>query len=109
VEQSPTKVLRDVSAQLGVILSPVDVHTLPPPAQKAVSSIRQQIIDARLEVRDYDLAQTRAEQLALIRPAHERLEALHHSILAVSSHGIFGAADVAHLSAQIQHVISLLK
>jgi len=101
--------LRDVSAQLGAILSPIDLHILPSLTQKAVLPIRQQIIDARLEVRDYELAQTRAEQLALVRPAHERLEALHHSILAASTHGIFGAADVAHLSAQIQHVISLLK
>lgn len=109
MEQSPFKLMRGLSAQLSSILSPIDVHALPMATQKIVLPIRQQIIDAKLEVRDYDLAQTRAEQITYARAGKERLEHLSQSILAASSYDIFSAADVAQLSARIQQVISLLE
>ena len=109
VEQSPFKLMRGLSAQIGTMLSPIDMHALPQAAQKVALPIRRQIIDARLEVRDYDLAQSRAEQLQFARAGKERLELLHESILAASAHGLFSAADVAQLSAQLQQIISLLQ
>jgi hypothetical protein len=97
-----------LGAQISNILSPIDMHALPQATQKVMLPVRQQIIDARLDVRDYELADTRVEQQVLARTAKGRLETLQASILTASSHGIFGAADVAELSARIQQIISKL-
>ncbi len=105
---SPTKLIRDLSTQFSAILSPIDMHTLPMETQKIVLPIRQLIIDARLDVRDYELADTRNEQIRLGIEAKVRLESLQQRVLAASSHSIFGPADVAQISAHIQQIISLL-
>lgn len=106
--RSPLTLMNALGAQIINILSPIDVHDLPQTTQKIIAPIRQQIIDARLDVRDYELAETRVEQQTLARTARERLETVQTSILAGSSEGIFGAADVAELSARIQQIISKL-
>ena len=108
MEQSPFKLMQALSSQLDSLLSRVDTPSLPVAVQKILSPMRQQLVDARLEVRDYDLAQTRAEQFAFARAGKDRLTTLHQTMLAASEHGIFGAADVAQLSARIQQIISLL-
>ena len=109
MEQSPFELMRKLTVQLGGVLSPIDMHAMPQDTQKAALPIRQQLIDARLEVRDYELAETRAEQRKAAEGAKERLETLQQSILAASELGIFSAADVAQFSAQIQQIISLLQ
>ncbi|HSX08005.1 MAG TPA: hypothetical protein VLG11_03880 [Candidatus Saccharimonadales bacterium] len=108
MERSPFKLMQALSGQLNAVFSPIDVHSLPAAAQKVVLPIRQQVIDARLDIRDYEYAQTRAEQLNMAHEAKTRLEGLNKNILAASQHGIFGPADVAQISATIQQIISLL-
>jgi len=108
VEESPLKLIQGLNTQFSAILSPIDTHSLPRETQKVILPIRQHIIDARLDVRDYELAETRAEQIRLRGVAVERLTGLQERLLAASSHGLFGPADVAQISAQIQQIISLL-
>ena len=108
MEGSPLKLMQGLQTQLSAILSPIDMHSLPGETQKIILPVRQQIIDARLDIRDYELAETRAEQIRLRGAAVERLGGLQERVLVASSHGIFGPADVAQISAQIQQIISLL-
>ncbi|HKR82252.1 MAG TPA: hypothetical protein VJR27_04625 [Candidatus Saccharimonadales bacterium] len=104
--QSSAKMMRALGAQLTNLLGPIDVHGLPRETREVVEVIRGQLVDARLDVRDYELAETRAEQQKLASATRERLERLQQHILAASPHGIFGAADVAELSARLQQIIS---
>ena len=108
MEGSPLKLMQGLNTQFSAILSPIDMHSLPRETRELVLPIRQQIIDARLDIRDYELAETRTEQLRLRGSAVERLTGLQERVLTASSHGIFGPADVAQISAHIQQIISLL-
>lgn len=61
--------------------------------------------DARLDVRDYEFAETRDEQAKNAKAARERLAAVRDGILAASQHDIFSAVDVARLSATIDQLL----
>jgi len=63
--------------------------------------LKRDLTDARLDIRDYELAETKAEQQQLGDGASKRLARVEQSILAVSQHDIFSALEVAKLSAQI--------
>ena len=69
--------------------------------QQEVKLLKRDLIDARLDVRDYELAETKAEQRQLGSDATKRLADVQHSILVASQYNIFSAVEVAQLSAQI--------
>lgn len=104
-----TELIRKLSANLNGIVSAVDVDALQRPEREAIQGIRRLLMDVRLDVRDYELAETRAEQLTLAHTAKERLEQLHHSMLRLSEYNILGSVDVAQNSSYIQYIISKLQ
>jgi hypothetical protein len=106
---SPLQLAREIETAIGGIVSRVDVDALPLEQRKMVAELRGLATDARLDARDYDYAETRAEQQALVRESHQRLEQLQKRIVAASSQQLFSAVDVAHLSAQIQQLIAKLQ
>lgn len=74
-----------------------------------MTQIKRQAIDARLEVRDYEYAETRAEQQKSALSANKYLQKLQTNMLKASESNLFSAADVALLSAQIEQIISELQ
>jgi hypothetical protein len=100
---------KELENQLGGILSFIDTDTLPAAERAIVGTIKHQAIDARLEVRDYEYAERRAEQRQSAAAAKKYLEKLQADIVKASESNLFGAADVALLSAHIQHIISELQ
>lgn len=105
---SLTDQAREVGIQITSILSRHDLSELPQEQKQLVNSLSRDVVDARLDVRDYEYAETRAEQLHSAKEARMRLEHLQKTILKVSEQGIFGAVDVAQLSARIQQLIAQL-
>lgn len=103
---SITEIIQKLNANLNGIVSAIDVDALQRPAQEAVQAIRRLMVDVRLDLRDYELAETRAEQQALAIAAKERLTALHDNVLLASDYGIFSSVDVAQNTAYIHHIIS---
>jgi hypothetical protein len=99
---------RELETQVGGIISSYDIGDLPTVQKELLITIKHQLTDARLDVRDYEYAETRAEQLNHAKEAKERLEGLQENILKASESDLFGAIDVAQLSARIQHVITQL-
>ncbi len=74
------------------------------PEQKAVARLSNDLTDARLDIRDYEMSDTRAEQLRHSKQAVARLEKVRKAILALSEYNVFTAVDVAQLSAQLEQI-----
>jgi hypothetical protein len=75
---------------------------LSPDEKKAVASLRRLSADARLDIRDYELSETRSEQIAKAIEARKRLEKLQRNLLAAGN--VFGPADIAQLDAQLAQI-----
>lgn len=100
---------KDLDAQIRSIISHVDLDAMTHDERRTVLDVRRLATDARLDVRDYEYAQTRAEQLVASKEASERLAELHTAILKASEYNVFGAIDVAQLSALIDYLTSSLQ
>ena len=90
------------------ILALIDKDGLPFAEKSTIEQLQRLLTDAKLDVRDYEFADTRAEQLQLAGVAREHLEQVEKSILKASEYNIFSAVDVAAISASLQHIIARL-
>jgi hypothetical protein len=97
---------KELESQISIILSSFDVGELPMQQRDLVTKLKHQLVDAKLDTRDYEYAETRAEQLEHAKAGKKRLRGLLQSILKASEYNLFGAVDVAQLSARIEQLIS---
>lgn len=97
---------KDIESQVVNILATFDLDYLPKQQKELVISIRHQVIDARLDARDYEYAETREEQLRIAKEGKERLTQLEKTILKASEYNVFSAIDTAQISARIGQLIS---
>ncbi len=104
---SPFLAMQQVERQLKPILRDVDMELLEAEPRKAVIVIRRVLVDVKLDIRDYELSETRDEQLKNVVHAKKRLEKLQANILVAGN--VFGAADVAQLSAQLEQINGWLR
>ena len=95
-----------LESQIGTILSFYDVSELPMQQKDLVTNLKHQLVDIRLDARDYEYAQTRAEQLQHAKEGKQRLRQLQQSLLKASEYNMFGPVDVARISAGIEQLIS---
>ena len=107
-EASPFALAKNIGAFVSRFLSGTDVHSLPREQREVVMLLKNQAADIRLDIRDYGMAETRAQQEHLAKETAERLEAFQTTVLKVSEYNLLGAADVAQLSAQLQQLIAVL-
>jgi hypothetical protein len=97
---------RELETQVGGIISSYDIGDLPNIQKDLLNTIKHQLTDARLDTRDYEYAETRADQLLAAKEAKARFLSLQDNIVKASESDLFGAIDVAQLSARIQHLIA---
>lgn len=95
--------------ELNGILSALDIDIIGRETTKIITAIRRLAGDARLDVRDAEMADTRAEMEKNILAAEKRLDDLRIQIVKASEHGIFGAIDVAQLSAELDEIVAKLR
>lgn len=100
---------KELSNQLTSILASTDAEGLPMEQRTLVASINQLAEHMRLTVRDYDFAETRAEQQQSSLVAKLQLEKLQAAIVKASEYDLFGPVDVAQISACLQKIISDLQ
>ena len=93
---------KEIEAHIGVIIAEYGVDTLDFAERELFATIKRQIIDARLDVRDYEYADTRTEQLAYAAAGRKRLDQVRRYIVKASEQGLFSAVDVAQLSANLE-------
>ena len=99
---SPFLAMQRVEGQIKTLLRRVDVDELELEERKAASKLKRLAIDARLDVRDYELSETRPEQLECAVAAKNSIFKLQAVILAAGN--VFGPADVAQLGAQLEQI-----
>lgn len=90
------------------LLSHFDVADLDVRQQQDLAQLKNGLIDARLEIQDYELAETRDDQLRNAKTAKKYLHNVEKLIVANPA-GIFGAVDVAHLTAYIGQIQDKLR
>jgi hypothetical protein len=78
-------------------------------AREAITELRQNIVDAKTYTNDYELSETREEQLQNAKQAKKWLEEARKNILIASQYDVFNAVDTAHLSAQAEQIEASLK
>ena len=105
---SLTDRIKNIEAHLTTILSLQDLDSLRLAERELLTTLKHQVIDARLEVRDYEYADTRATQLQRAKAAKLLLQALRENIVKASEYNNFGPADVAQLTAQIDGITAHL-
>ncbi len=98
--QSLTAAAQQIDRRVKGILRGVDIDTLVPDDKKIVQHLRLACNEVKLDVRDYEYAQTRIEQQKWVKIAHHNINALERLILGLDE--IFGPVDVAELSAQLE-------
>jgi cobalamin biosynthesis Mg chelatase CobN len=104
--KSPFQRVKELDTHIRGLVSYLDIDTLPAVQREIVTLIKRQASDARLDLRDYGMAETKAEQDRLAKEAYSRLEELQKNIVKASEYGFFSAIDVAQFSANIQQIIS---
>jgi hypothetical protein len=105
--QSPFLAMQRAETQLKSLLRAIDTDLLQPDEKKAVASLRRLSTDARLDIRDYELSETRVEQLKKAVEAKKRLAKLQKNLLAAGD--VFGPADIAQLDAQFAQIMDWLQ
>jgi hypothetical protein len=108
-QQSPFYLMKNLQAQLQGKLASVDVLALPSEQRQVLGGLKRLLAEVRLDIRDYELSETRTEQLASAREGQTRLGELEKAILAASASGVFSAADVADYSARLAYIASHLR
>ena len=86
------------------MVSGMDVYSLERALQKIVTNLRNNMAEARLDTRDYELSETRDEQLKNAAMAKKRLAQVRKDILAASEYNIFSSVDVAQFTGEIDHI-----
>lgn len=100
-----TRLMHEVNAKLAAL----DIDELDQAERTDVAQTRQLLADSRLDIRDYELSETREEQLGNAKEANARLEKLRGRILVASEHNMFSAIDVAELSARLDEIVDRLR
>ena len=104
---SPFLAIQRTEGQIKALLRGIDLEQLEVVERKAAASLRRLIVDTRLDIRDYELSETRNEQLKSAKVAKKQLAKLRETILAIGS--VLGPADVAQLTAQLEQVESWVR
>lgn len=102
---SPLAQIKAFETVVRGIISQLDVTGLPKEEKRIISSLKNELADAKLDIRDYEFSDTRAEQLRHSKQAIERLEKIRTGILAASEYNVFNAVDVAQFTAQLEQII----
>lgn len=108
MDNSVTGLMRRVELAVMQRFSGVDLADTPKDERVVIETIKRVVPEAKLDLRDYELAETRAEQLLKRGDALERIQQLRQLILQASEHGLFGAADVAQITATLEQITDLV-
>ena len=106
--QSPFTLATELKSYLDGLLSKYDLDSLLPAERTALVQVKHLAIDARLEARDYDYADSRVEQQQAAADARKYFVQLEQALLDASQYNLFGSVEIAQLSAQIQHIMTLM-
>jgi len=103
---SPFERAKALDAQLRVLVSNFDIDSLQSADRDILRTLKSLVIDVRLDMRDYGMAETKREQDNLAKALRKRLEQLEQTIVKAGEYDLVGAVDVAQLSAEAQQIMA---
>ena len=106
---SPSVAVKRLENEVRVALRKVDSRKLDRRERDTLAKMEQAFEEARIYARDYEMSEMLDEQIANAKGARKWLARARSGILKASEHDIFGAVDVAHLSAQIDQITGGLR
>jgi hypothetical protein len=101
-DSSPYVLTQRLERAVTIVLTGIDLFNLKTPATRVTQSLKKRLIEARLDVRDYELSETREEQLTAANKGKRSLEKVRKDILVASEYDIFNPVDVAQITAQLE-------
>lgn len=107
--QAPSAIVKRLEAQIRRSLRTHDLYSLSKTQRQNLENLNQYLSDARVYAQDYELSETREEQLVNIKQAQKWLNKVKSAVLAASQDDLFSAIEVAHLSAEAEQAIANLK
>lgn len=99
---------RRLETSLKTILAGIDIAAVDDETRKLVAVLKTRATEARLDVRDYELADSRADQRRQAGNGRERLQGLRSLMVTASGATIFSGVQVAQVSAQVDALIDQL-
>lgn len=102
---SPQRMLKDVEDLVLEKIRSIDTYQTSLSEQKLITRIRNELIDSRLYIRDYESSETRPTQQQLADKLQLVLNQLLKNILRLSEYNILSAVDVAQISAQLSQIM----
>jgi len=106
--KSPFLLVKQLEGDILRLLSHLDTTLLETKEQHLIAQLKNGLIDARLEIQDYELAETRDNQLRNATDAKKYLIKIE-KFITTNPAGAFGAVDTAHIFAQIGQISDRLK
>ena len=100
----PSIRVKRLEADVRQILRKTDPAKLERKYRDVLSDLRQNLVDIRIYVNAYEFSEERPEQEQNAKTAKKWLARARQNILKASEAEVFGAADVAQLSAQIDQL-----
>jgi hypothetical protein len=105
---SPFLLVKQLESDILYLLAQIDISYLSTPEQQKIAQLKNNLIDARLEIQDYELAETRENQLRNAKDAKKYLKKIR-VVISGNQLNVFGAVDVAHLSAKVEQIADRLR
>ena len=96
--------IKRLQADITKVLSAIDLRDSDKQTRQILVALKHDLADVRLDIRDYEFAETRVEQGKLGQAARQRLASVKTNMLAASQYNIFSAIDIAQLSARLDQL-----
>jgi hypothetical protein len=109
VDNQPSVSVKRLEAEVNMVLRRIEIHELGEKPRRTLAGLRQSLADSIVYIRAYELSEIREEQLQNAKTAREWLAQARQNILKASEYDIFGAVDVAQLTAHIDRLSGSLK
>lgn len=93
-----------LNMQINGLITALDIDLIGRETGRQLNRIKLLSNDARLDIRDWEMADSRAEMDKHARAGLKRLDQLRDAIVKVSESGVFGSIDVIDMSAQIEGI-----
>ncbi|MDB5183311.1 MAG: hypothetical protein JWO47_1095 [Candidatus Saccharibacteria bacterium] len=99
---SPFAGMRELELQIKSVVQPLDMDELTEVTRKAVRSLKQLVVDAKLDARDYEFSDTRADQVRNAVAAKNRIKLIE--VIILNAPDVFSAVDTAHITAKLEQI-----
>jgi hypothetical protein len=102
MKKSPFAGMRELELQIKSVLQPLDMDELTEATRKSVRSLKQLVVDAKLDARDYEFSETREEQVKNAVAAKNRIKLIE--VIILNAQDVFSAIDTAHITAKLEQI-----